>query len=176
MGFFWQEYQSRLPCPPPEDLPNPGIKPKSPALQADPLLSETPGKPIHRAVKVLSPLSALHLILQKPWAAPEGFSEHIKLCLARTLPLYLECLLLHTSLQLLIILLASRGFLLQAAFPKPCSVLPRRSCLSTPSHFPSWRLQLDVNVFVFPFRLNSWGADTGSVIFISLALNTILSA
>ena len=26
MGFSRQEYQSRLPCPPPEDLPDPGIK------------------------------------------------------------------------------------------------------------------------------------------------------
>ena len=137
MEFSQQEYWSGLPCPPPEDLPNPGTELKSPALQADPLLSETPGKPIHRAVKVLSPLSALHSILQKPQAAPEGFSEHITLCLARMLPLYLECFLLHTSLQLLIILLASRDFLLQAAFPKPCSVLPRCSSLSTPSHFPS---------------------------------------
>ena len=113
MRFSMQEYWSGLPCPPPEDLPNPGTELKSPALQADPLLSETPGKPIHRAVKVLSPLSALHPILQKPRAAPEGFSEHITLCLVRTLPLYLECFLLHTSLQLLIILLASRDFLLQ---------------------------------------------------------------
>ena len=34
-----------LTCPPPEDLPNPGIEPRSPALQADSLLSEPPGKP-----------------------------------------------------------------------------------------------------------------------------------
>ena len=30
-GFSKQEYWSRLPCPPPEDLPNLGIKPRSPA-------------------------------------------------------------------------------------------------------------------------------------------------
>ena len=35
-----------LPFPSPEDLPNPGIKPWSPALQADSLLSEPPGSPI----------------------------------------------------------------------------------------------------------------------------------
>ena len=29
MGFSKQEYWSRLPCPPPGDLPNPGIKPVS---------------------------------------------------------------------------------------------------------------------------------------------------
>ena len=33
-----------LPCPPPRDLPNPGIKPWSPALQVDSLPSELPGK------------------------------------------------------------------------------------------------------------------------------------
>ena len=35
MGFSRQEYWSGLPWPPPEDLPNTGIKPRSPALQAD---------------------------------------------------------------------------------------------------------------------------------------------
>ena len=38
MGFLRQEYWSRLPCPPPGDLHNPGIEPASPALQADSLL------------------------------------------------------------------------------------------------------------------------------------------
>ena len=33
-NFFRQEYYSRLPCPPPGDLPNPGIEPKSPASPA----------------------------------------------------------------------------------------------------------------------------------------------
>ena len=33
-----------LPFPSPEDLPNPRIEPRSPALQADSLLSEPPGK------------------------------------------------------------------------------------------------------------------------------------
>ena len=37
MGFSRQEYWSGLPCPPPGDLPNPGIEPRSPALQADSL-------------------------------------------------------------------------------------------------------------------------------------------
>ena len=35
MGFSRQEYQSLLPFPSPGDLPDPGIKPRSPALQAD---------------------------------------------------------------------------------------------------------------------------------------------
>jgi len=44
MGFPRQEYQSGLPFPSPGDLPNPGIEPRSPALQADSLPSE-PGFP-----------------------------------------------------------------------------------------------------------------------------------
>ena len=45
MGFSRQEYWSGLPLTSPRDLPDPGIKLGSPALQADPLLSETPGNP-----------------------------------------------------------------------------------------------------------------------------------
>ena len=40
MGFSRQEDWSGLLCPPPGDLPNPGIEPGSPALQADSLPSE----------------------------------------------------------------------------------------------------------------------------------------
>ena len=43
--FFRQGNWSGLPFPSPGDLPNPGIEPGSPALQADALLSEPPGKP-----------------------------------------------------------------------------------------------------------------------------------
>ena len=45
MGFSRQEYWSELPFASPGDLPNPGIEPRSPALQADALTSEPPGKP-----------------------------------------------------------------------------------------------------------------------------------
>ena len=45
MGFSRQEYWSGLPLSPPGCLPNPGMEPRSPALQADSLLSEPPGKP-----------------------------------------------------------------------------------------------------------------------------------
>ena len=43
IGFSRQEYWSGLPFPSPGDLPNPGIEPGSPALQADALSSEPPG-------------------------------------------------------------------------------------------------------------------------------------
>ena len=45
MEFSRQEYWSGLPLPSPGDLPNPGVEPGSPELQADALPSEPPGKP-----------------------------------------------------------------------------------------------------------------------------------
>ena len=45
-GFSRQEYCSGLPCPPPGDVPHPGIEPGSLALQADSWPSEPPGKPL----------------------------------------------------------------------------------------------------------------------------------
>ena len=44
MGFSRQEYLSGLPFPSPDDLPYPGIQPRSPALQADSLPSELQGR------------------------------------------------------------------------------------------------------------------------------------
>jgi len=44
--FSRQEYWSGWPFPSPGDLPDPGIEPRSPALQADSLLPETQGKPL----------------------------------------------------------------------------------------------------------------------------------
>ena len=47
MGFSRQECWSGLPFPSPGDLTDPGIKPGSPALQADTLPTEPPGKLVH---------------------------------------------------------------------------------------------------------------------------------
>ena len=58
-GFSRQEYWSGLPWPPPENLHNPGIEPKSPALQADSLLSEPPEKPMNTRVGNLSLLHGI---------------------------------------------------------------------------------------------------------------------
>ena len=52
MEFSRQEYWNGLPFPPPRDLLNPGIQPASPvspALQANPLPTESSGKPTLRA-------------------------------------------------------------------------------------------------------------------------------
>ena len=54
MEFSREEYCSGLPFPSPGDLPNPGIEPRSPALQADSLRSEPQGKPKNTGVGSLS--------------------------------------------------------------------------------------------------------------------------
>ena len=45
MEFSGQKYWSGLPFPSPGDLPDPGVKPRSPTVQADSLPTEPPGKP-----------------------------------------------------------------------------------------------------------------------------------
>ena len=47
MGFSRQEYWSGLPFPSPEDLPDPGIESRSPALQADSLSYELQGNSLN---------------------------------------------------------------------------------------------------------------------------------
>ena len=54
-GFSRQENWNGLLCPPPGDLPNPGIEPRSPTLQVDSLPSEPPGKPKDTGVGIPSP-------------------------------------------------------------------------------------------------------------------------
>ena len=50
MEFSRLEYWCELPFPSPGDLPNPGIEPRSPTLQADSLPAEPPGKPKNTGV------------------------------------------------------------------------------------------------------------------------------
>ena len=72
MGFPKQEYWSGLPFPPPGDLPNPRIKPRSSALHTDSLPSEAPGKPsiydvlVQMVSRAPSCLWSSHLCLLKP--------------------------------------------------------------------------------------------------------------
>ena len=81
MGFSRQEYWSGLPFPSPGDLPNPGIEPGSPALQADTLTSEPPGKP-----NFSNHLSLSFLFLKMPKAQ----------VLTTSLNLISECSLVYT--------------------------------------------------------------------------------
>ena len=66
MEFSRQEYWSGLPFPSPGDLPNPGIEPGSPALQADALLSEPPlrGHKNNLPLQLLLPLTTFSLVLR----------------------------------------------------------------------------------------------------------------
>ena len=72
MGFPRQEYWSGLPFPPPGGFPNPGIKPRSPALHTDSLPSEPPGKHsiydmfVQMVSRAPSCLLSSHLCLWKP--------------------------------------------------------------------------------------------------------------
>ena len=61
MGFSRQEYWSGLPCPHPGDLPNLGIEPRSPTLQAISLLSEPPKKHKNTGEGSLSLLQGIFL-------------------------------------------------------------------------------------------------------------------
>ena len=66
-GFSRQEYWSELPCLPPGDLPNTGIKRRSLTLQADSLPSEPPGKPKNPGMGSLSLLQGLFLTEESNW-------------------------------------------------------------------------------------------------------------
>ena len=61
MEFSRPEYWSGQPFPSPGDLPNPGIKPRYPALQMDSLPAEPPGKPKNTGVGSLSLLQCIFL-------------------------------------------------------------------------------------------------------------------
>ena len=61
MGILQVRILDWVAMPPPRDLPNPGIKPRSPALQADSLPSEPPGKPKNTGVGSLSLLQWIFL-------------------------------------------------------------------------------------------------------------------
>ena len=72
MGFPRQEYWSGLPFSPPGDLPDPGIKPASPALAGGFFTAQPPGKPreVARTVKEPGcPASQVSLFFQPlpPW-------------------------------------------------------------------------------------------------------------
>ena len=66
-GFSRQEYWSGLPCPPPVGLPNPGIKPRSLALQLDSLPSELLGNPMNMGMGSLSLLQGTFLTQELNW-------------------------------------------------------------------------------------------------------------
>ena len=88
LGFSRQEYWTGLPSLPPGDLPNPGVKPRSLALQVDSLPAEPPGKPKNTGMGSLSLLQGIFPIqglngvlcirgrLFTSWATREEHSCH----------------------------------------------------------------------------------------------------
>ena len=67
MEFPRPEYWSGYPFLSPEDLPNPGIKPRSPILQADSLPAEPQGKPKYTGVGSLSLSQRIFLTQESNW-------------------------------------------------------------------------------------------------------------
>ena len=60
MGFLKQESWSGLPFPSPGDLPNPGLKPMSPALAGRFFTTESPGKPLFKITELKVTASFLY--------------------------------------------------------------------------------------------------------------------
>ena len=100
-GIFQEEHWSGLPFSPTSDLPNSWIQPRSPALQADSLLSEPPGRPVlNRSQSVfslpnflllpslhkhLTPLN-LHALSCLPNPSPSGDKASLSTCPNRPPP------------------------------------------------------------------------------------------
>ena len=80
MGFSRQEYWSGLPYPSPRNLPNPGIEPKSPMLQADSSLSEPSGKPVTSLIPIKARLFRCNCCTEwkiPEWKNPIASSSHL---------------------------------------------------------------------------------------------------
>ena len=76
-----QEYWSGLPCPPPGDLPNPGIKPRSPALQENSLPFEPRGKPYPDLCVYYCPRNIFTLYIVSKIDSKNSITVHIRLIL-----------------------------------------------------------------------------------------------
>ena len=74
MGFSRQEDWSGLPLPSPGDLPDPGIEPGSPALQADALQSEPPGR--FQALGLIEPKPVQYQCPLYHSASPQTITSH----------------------------------------------------------------------------------------------------
>ena len=123
MRFSRQGYWRGLPLPSPGDLPNPGIEPRSPALQADPLPTELQGKPSTWGVLNIHDRS-LH---PRPLEERVWFS-----CLARGSYLGQECPLFSANAPTLCCELLFP--------PKPCNAQAGRLLLLLLTHFSRVRL------------------------------------
>ena len=98
MGFSRQEYWSGLPFPSLGDLLNPGIKPGSPALQADALPSEPSEKPndLFSSVQLLSRVQ----LFATPWTAERQASLSITNSWSPPTPMSIELVMPSNHLVL----------------------------------------------------------------------------
>ena len=76
MEFSRQEFWSGLPFPSPGNLPNSGIEPGSPALEADALTSEQPGKPAGAAAAAAKTLQSCPTLCDPIDGSPLGSPWH----------------------------------------------------------------------------------------------------
>ena len=93
MGFSRPESWSGYPFPSPGDLPNPGIEPRSPALQADSLSAEPPGKSKNTGVGSLSLLQ--QIFLTQEWN--QGLLHCLQICVY--INIYL-CVYVYTDMDI----------------------------------------------------------------------------
>ena len=80
IGFSRQEYWSGLPFPSPGDLPDPGIEPRSPALQAESLPTELQGKSQKDESQRIDAFELLcwRRLLRIPWTAKRSNQSILK--------------------------------------------------------------------------------------------------
>ena len=79
MEFSRQEYWSGFPCPSPEDLPNPGIKPRSPVLQVMLYHMRNQGSPSHQeALKSFYLINLTKVIKPRKWVSFFIIEENCK--------------------------------------------------------------------------------------------------
>ena len=76
MGFSREEYWGGLPCPPPGDLPNPGMKPAFPDLQTDYFPTEPPGKQLTLTPTIRS-IFKMEWVVILPLATSRTLSYHL---------------------------------------------------------------------------------------------------
>jgi len=80
MRFSTQEYWRRLPCPPPKEMPDPGIKLESsvsPARQTYSLPTEPLGKPCHTDSNAIVSKLILSSSISHPYLGPKNHSPYM---------------------------------------------------------------------------------------------------
>ena len=152
ISFSRQEYWSGLPFPSPGDLPDPGIKPGSPALQADTLTSEPPGlgKPKH-LISSVQLLSRVRLFAT-PWTAALQVSLSITNSQSSPKSMSIESVMSSSHLILCCPLL------LLPPIPPSTTVFSNESTLHIrwPKH---WSFSFSISPFIEHPRLISFRMD-----------------